>query len=1658
MKQILLILCLMVVSVCIHAQGTYSLNLSSDRNFYCSPGQISRVSGQVQSFTATVFVGITYHFYYYASGFYQEIGYYSVSFSGGIPFSSYGNILPFYFDGSQIVNPQWIPSSPSTLWISADVPYAAFPNNNTGQQLVVDIEGIDQFGSTTTHSTKLNYAVPLLYSNPVVLSSASITSDIRILCGSAAAKLSGAPNMGIYGFGYDWYKDGSVFSLSDPTGMISVTAPGSYHAIVSDVCQSAISNSIVISSGNPPGKPLISSSNGSLLCNGAATTLSTTPTASGTIYWNTGATGNSISVNTSGDYYCWEVNGCGQGPNSDLIHISTGSSPSAPILSSSAGTFLCNGAATTITASGINGTVTWSTGQTGSSIIVSAAGSYYAYQTNGCGNSGNSNTLIISTGSTPAAPTIVSSNGALLCNGASTTLTASGVSATLTWSTGQTGSSITVSNAGAYYAYQTNGCGSSGNSNTLTINTLSIPAAPTIVSSNGSLLCNGSSSILTASGVTGSVGWSTGQTGNSISVSSAGTYYAFQSNSCGTSGHSNMISISTAGTPAAPAVASSNGSFLCNGASTVLSASPSGGGIIHWSTGATGNTVTLTAPGSYYAWEQNGCGNSPNSNTVVITTGSSPAAPTVSPGFNQLLCNGATTTLSSTGSNISWSTGATGNSLSVSSAGTYYAYDRNACGNSSLSNQVVIATGNCPIPAPGSAYTICPGTNKTLDAGAGFDSYLWTNGATTQTVSVGAGTYSVTVTKNGCTAVSAAVTVNYFPVTAPVITASGPTTFCAGSSVTISSSPGTAYLWSTGSTGSSINVSTTGNFNVTVTDNNGCQSGSRTISTTLRALPGASITGSSTVCQNGSSPAITFSGSAGTAPYLFSYRVNGGAAQSIATTSGSNISLPVPTSVAGSFTYALIGVQESSSTACAASASGSATVLVNPLPVAEISGTTTVCQNGIAPQISFTGSAGTAPYNFVYRINSGPALTVSSSVGNSVSVSVPTGSSGIYTYTLVSVSDASNTSCSNTASGTATITVNPLPSASIAGNALVCQNGASPLISFTGAYGTAPYTFTYTINGGSSQTVSTTTGNSVSISAPTATAGIFTYNLVSIRDAGATACTNTASGSVVVTVNPLPSASVSGTTTVCQNSTPPLVSFTGSAGTAPYTFIYKINNGPNQSVSTSSGNRISLTVPTATPGSYTYTLVAVTDASNTNCSQAANGSATISINALPVGNISGDTAVCQNATSPLISFIGSNGTAPYTFTYRINGGANQTISTTTGSSITLAAPTSTAGSFTYSLISIQDGSATACTNSATGAITITVYPQPDVAVISTGETHLCNGSSGVIKILNYVNANSYRWYDNQTFLRTSGKDTIHNDQAGTFTVRAISGQGCQAASISNEIKITTGSVPAPVILGAAKVCEGGKTELLVSSRDKPYDIWRWTDPPDTKNQRQIYGWDSHFFAEAGQYQVWVMRQGCFDSSVVTVTADDTEFPAGELKMSAKSVVYGGVVFLTAAVSPASSFQWDFGDGTKAVTRDSVVQQYYYKAADSVLVQVDAVSPRNCLTHFSGWLRVLPEPVAPKRKAFEGGNLKDWNVFPIPFHDHLEVSVILKRKQEVRVDLFSADGKRVMSWIKAGVQGENLFRLEGVDPLPNGVMYFITAIYDNEKHFDKVYKN
>lgn len=102
-------------------------------------------------------------------------------------------------------------------------------------------------------------------------------------------------------------------------------------------------------------------------------------------------------------------------------------------------------------------------------------------------------------------------------------------------------------------------------------------------------------------------------------------------------------------------------------------------------------------------------------------------------------------------------------------------------------------------------------------------------------------------------------------------------------------------------------------------------------------------------------------------------------------------------------------------------------------------------------------------------------------------------------------------------------------------------------------------------------------------------------------------------------------------------------------------------------------------------------------------------------------------SICLNGTTPVITFTGSGSTSlPYTFTYKINGGSNQTISTSGGAStVTLDVPVNTASTYVYALVRVQDASSG--NNLETSSTTVTVNAKPTPTFISAPAANTCSG-------------------------------------------------------------------------------------------------------------------------------------------------------------------------------------------------------------------------------------------------------------------------------------------------------------------------------------------
>ena len=135
--------------------------------------------------------------------------------------------------------------------------------------------------------------------------------------------------------------------------------------------------------------------------------------------------------------------------------------------------------------------------------------------------------------------------------------------------------------------------------------------------------------------------------------------------------------------------------------------------------------------------------------------------------------------------------------------------------------------------------TACNGSTLTLNAGPGMASYIWSTGATTQSITVStANTYAVSVTSlRGCTG-SDSVVVSTFNTPNPNLRSeSGELVVCINDTLQLLVDPVfSQYLWSTGETTSAIDITTGGNYSVSVTDANGC-SLLRSVSVTFAPFP-----------------------------------------------------------------------------------------------------------------------------------------------------------------------------------------------------------------------------------------------------------------------------------------------------------------------------------------------------------------------------------------------------------------------------------------------------------------------------------------------------------------------------------------------------------------------------------------------------------------------------------------------------------------------------------------------------------------------------------------------------------------------------------------------------------------------------------------------------
>jgi len=412
--------------------------------------------------------------------------------------------------------------------------------------------------------------------------------------------------------------------------------------------------------------------------------------------------------------------------------VTIGTQPTASTISASGATTFCQGGSVTLTASS-NSSYLWSTGETTQSITVNTSGNYSVTITNSCGSASSSPTTV--TVNPLPTVTITPGSATTFCVGNSVTLTASAANSYL-WNTGATTQNIVVTTSGNYSVTVTNanGCSATSSPTIVTVNPL--PTA-SITPSGATTFCVGNSVTLTANAASSYL-WSTGETTQSIIVSASGSYSVTVTTICGSANSSPTI-VTVNPLPTA-VITSGSSTTICPGDSLILSAST--GNSYVWNTGATTQTITITAAGNYM---------------VTISNGSCTASDTITINSSLILNLGNDTTVCgciilnaySSGATYQWCSGQQYAMITVCTTGVYCVTVSN--GICIVSDTVNITVLPALVVTLGNDTSVL--TNIVLNAGNNGAAYLWNTGATTQTITITAsGQYYVTITNTvGCT-------------------------------------------------------------------------------------------------------------------------------------------------------------------------------------------------------------------------------------------------------------------------------------------------------------------------------------------------------------------------------------------------------------------------------------------------------------------------------------------------------------------------------------------------------------------------------------------------------------------------------------------------------------------------------------------------------------------------------------------------------------------------------------------------------------------------------------------------------------------------------------------------------------------------------------------
>ena len=531
-------------------------------------------------------------------------------------------------------------------------------------------------------------------------------------------------------------------------------------------------------------------------------------------------------------------------------------------------------------------------------------------------------------------------------------------------------------------------------------------------------------------------------------------------------------------------------------------------------------------------------------------------------------------------------------------------------------------------------------------------------------------------------------------------------------------------------------------------------------------------------------------------------------------------------------------------------------VVINTVPVVSPITDKVLCRGYTQEAVPLISSLENT--SFVWNnSNTSIGLTGSGTTNLEIPSFVASGSLNAPTTSTITVQPTAN-GCTGNSTGFM-VTVNPLPIGSISGSTTICQGDASPILTFTGSNSIPPYTFTYKINGGLEQIISTISGNSITLQVPTDVAGILTYSIV--RVSSSTGCSQSHIRSAIVTINPKPMVTAPSDQNFCKGLVTTVIPLNGT----PSGVVFDISGGTAIGLT----DKIGVSeIPSfrALRGNAT---ISITPKAN-GCT---GFPATFQIIVNPIPTISSSPAfqtICSGETTN-VSLTSSTPGAAYSWTVGtiLPAGAITNATNGTGNKLsqTLTNTTSSNATVTYLVTPTINGCSGTPLN-----IVVTVKPAPNLVI--TNPPTLCSPAT-VDLTASTVTAGSASglslsyWNNADATNSLASSSTV---STGTYFIKGTDpGTGC---STIKPVDATVGLTPNVVITNPAILCSPSKGNLtlptVTAGSTAGITFTYWT------NEAASIAYGTPTTADNGTYYIkGTTALGCFNIKPVTVSIYST---------------------------------------------------------------------------------------------------------------------------------------------------------------------------------------